>query len=661
MRKTLLAPLSLILLLALSFQAQPVAALNAHPEAPRTLNYYLRTDLEGREQLLSKWDLMVVPHQVIDEQAGSLAQIRLLNPDQITLAYIDPFQVPANPSQTPGHIQHDFVEGIAPEWYAYNTAGEVISVWENSLHVNYTSACPVVGGLTYRDYFVDFVESRLLSLIDQGIIDGVFLDEMSNGGYLWWQDQIDEFQGYDYDNDGLADDPDQIGIWMNEALLYLSDTLGNALPAEGHLMGNNCKPYLPGLGGKLFEAFPGNWENYIPGSLLDLDTWNSLETGPDITSINGVWWNLGDARHFRYRFSASLLGDTYFSYDASTSDHHQIYWYDLFDFNLGLPLGQRYTIGETPLMLSDFESGMGSFVQPFTPHSAVSVTSEPGLVIQGESSLLAEVTSADAWPTLFFVTVPGGYLPGETYTFSFRYRILEAAQPDIRLFFKSSPEGLSSTVLRAMQGAEGLYRAALTLGEAEAPEIRLLVESAFSIVIDSLSVVQGDGGLWARDYEHGAVVCNASGGDLFLPHDSDWELVDANSQPDQYPDWAFGIGVTIQYEDGLVFRNTDGATGAPPLAPGLSRVALGAPWPNPFNPRFSVTLGGTAGAEAVLTLHDVRGRRLAELWRGVLEGSGQRLSFDLDRALSESLPSGVYLLRAATSADRTQCKLVLLR
>ena len=88
---------------------------------------------------------------------------------------------------------------------------------------------------------------------------------------------------------------------------------------------------------------------------------------------------------------------------------------------------------------------------------------------------------------------------------------------------------------------------------------------------------------------------------------------------------------------------------------------MGEPWPNPFNPRFSVRLAGDAGARGALTLHDVRGRRLGVLWQGELKAEGELLSFDLDRDLPQGLASGVYLLRAASDRDRILRKLVLLR
>ncbi len=649
------------MLILLGLLSTPAQAGFPHPDAPRTLNYYLRTNLAFNESTLAQWDVLIVPHQVIDESATSLQLIRDLNPDQIILAYIDPFQIPANPLEQPGNIQYDFVNGVEDAWLARNTDGEIIEIWENSIHVNFTSVCPEVGGLTYREYFVDFVTERLMPLIDADIIDGVFLDEMSNGGYLWWDDQP-SFQGdYDYDGDGLADDPADLESWMTEGVLFFSDNVGAAVPENGYLMGNNCKPYQPGVTGKLYEAFPGAWEGYVAGTLMDLDVWNSLEPEANINSINAVYLLTHDLKAMRYRLAASLLSDNYFSFDASTFDHYQLTWYNLFDTPLGQPAGERYTIGETPLFSAEFEDGIDIEIEPFSPHSTVEITTEPGLVIQGDASLLMETFVSENWPTHFYLTPSSGWIPGEKYLISFRYRILDAQYDEASVFFKSSPGNATSTTLRAVSSAEGLYRGAITLGEDPAETVRLITHGPTSMVIDSLTVVLGNGGLWARNYENGAVICNTSGEDVVLPFNQDWELVDADWQHRDHPSWPGGGSIVVPYEDGLVFTLTNHPTEGPELMPQPDQVALGAPWPNPFNPSFSVRLAGTAGANAFLSLHDVRGRNLGTLWSGVLGAAGERLDFDLDRDLGESLPSGVYLLRAGTVEQQVHRKLILLR
>ncbi|MBM4116237.1 hypothetical protein FJ251_00575 [bacterium] len=644
-----------------------------HREAPRLLNYYLRTDIAGKEILLSKWDVLVLPFQLIDWAPASLTLIRQSNPELMLLAYIDPVLITDNlgPDDTPGTLRHDFVSGVHSEWLARNEMGQVISFWEHAEHVNITAVCPTVNGERFRDYFIRFVRERFFPLIETGVIDGVFLDEMSNGGYLWW-DPL--FAGsFDYNNNQIADLYEAgigsagIQAWLTESMAMFADSLAAQLPPSTVIMGNNSKPRHDALHGKLYEAFPGSpGEGYFDGTLMDLDIWNSLEFGTNLTSVNGLYpfQEVGgspfDMPPFRFRYTGSLLSDNYFSYDFSTFDHYQVTWYDLFDFQLGLPLGPRFTLNETPLFVDVFEGGIGPHVAPFAPHTAVSITSEPGLVLQGASSLLATTNAADPFPTLFYVTPTGGFLPDTSYVFSFRYRMLDVALGETQLFFKSAPGGLTTTTLRAEAGAEGLYRGKLNLGSATNYTVRLVTRGIVSMVIDSLSVVLGDGGLLAREYENGLVVCNASEADQVLAYDADWTLLPGDDQAADFAPWLGGSAITVPYEDGVVFAR--GETASDELPAGMrSQIALGPPYPNPGNPGMTLHLSGAPGLNVRLTLHDVQGRELAELWAGVPGPDGRLLVFSSGDGSLPQLASGVYLLRAAGGGTQQARRWLLLR
>lgn len=644
-----------------------------HPGAPRLLNYYLRTDIAGKEILLSKWDILVLPYQLLDWEPASLELVRQSNPDLLLLAYIDPVLIADNlgADDLPGTLRYDLVTGVHTDWLARNESGQVISFWAHAEHVNITSACPMVDGKLYRDYFIEFVRERLFPLIEAGMIDGIFLDEMSNGGYLWW-DPL--FAGsFDYNNNGIADLYEAgiggpgIQAWLTESMAMFADSLAAGLPQGAVIMGNNSKPRHDALHGKLYEAFPGSpGEGYFDGTLMDLDIWNSLEGGTSVTSVNGLYpfQEVGgspfDMPPFRFRYTGSLLSDNYFSYDFNTFDHYQVTWYDLFDFRLGLPLGPRFTLGETPLFVDAFEGAIGPYVAPFSAHTAASITNEPGLVLQGESSLLATTNSADPFPTLFYIQPPGGFLPDTSYVFSFRYRMLDVAQGETQLFFKSSPGGLVTTTLRAETGAEGLYRGKLNLGAATNYSVRLVSRGIVSMVIDSLSVVLGDGGLLAREYENGLVVCNGSESDQLLPYDPDWILLPGDDQALDFAPWLTGDDIVVPYEDGVVFARGETAIDNVPLG-ARGRVSLGPPWPNPGNPGLTLSVAGDPGLMIRLSLHDVSGREIAKLWEGVPGPEGRTLSFGGDGSSLPKLASGVYLLRAAGGGNHQVRRWVLLR
>jgi len=659
------AGLAVLVLMLVPVMVMADAARFPHPLAPRVANYYLRTDVAGKETLLSQWDLLILPYKLIDEAPASLATIRNLNPEQITLAYIDPFQIAEAASGSPGDLLYDLITGVDSLWVAYNQYGDTIRIWPNSIHINYTDACPVVSGERFRGYFTRFIRERFFPLIEDGVIDGLFLDEMSIGGYLWWDPLFDGT--FDYDLDGVADEPDTVQAWLDVALREISDSLRATIPAGGLLLGNNCKPYQSSLHGKFYEAFPASWESWLAGTLNDVDIWNSLSDGIDLTTLNGLYPQPYDTRQFRYRFAASLLVDDYFSYDFTTNDHYQVTWYDLFDVELGLPLGPRHMFGESPLAVSDFESGMGDWVEGNGLVCAWELVNDPGLVLQGQQSLLVEITTPGAWPSPLKISVPGGYLAGEEYTFSMQYRILEADLEETRLLFKaytdqgSSSDNVSTPSTRAVEGCQGLLRTRLQLNDFDDYEVYFKTEGRVVMIVDNISVVQGQGGLWMREYENGLVVCNDTESVKMLrkvPPFDQYVLPDGDGQLEHYPNWNSGSGVGVMDRDGLIFLRGGTAvpTGEAPAAPA---VALGRPWPNPCNPAFSVVLDGRAGTAAAVTLHDVRGRRLVELWRGVLPASGLELTFREELA---GLPSGVYLLRAAAAdGDASVRRVVLLR
>ena len=667
-------------LLALLFCYQPVSAAIAsyrHPEAPRTVNYYLRRDIAGKEEILSQWDLLILSYILLDEQPEAIATIRALNPDQITLVYIDPVLIPQDPSDVEGWLDHDLVDGIHPLWLAYTDADHIISFWDNAYHVNITEVCPVEEDKPYRDYFIQFLQERFKPYIEAGVIDGIFLDEMSNGGYLWWQYALPPGEYFDYNMD---DDPDadaDIEAWLTASMRMFADDLAASVPPGGLLLGNNCKPRHGSLHGKFYESFPATWEGILEGSLHDLDIWNSLTMGESVLSVNGVVPPWDDPytdpvefiRAFRFRLTASLLSDNYFSLDYTTEDHYQLTYYDLFDFNLGLPLGQRYTIGESPVATALFEGEIESTVT--TAWMAdLTLVDEPALVIQGEESLLMDVFHEDPWPALCEINLPEGYQGAQSYVFSFRYKTLATEHEESRLFIKAytqsggSGASVESSKAKITGGCQGLYRVALPLEDWDDYRVYLRSKGKVTVVVDSLTVVDGEGGLWARDYEQGLVVCVDTEAEPFtLPYDDTWELVDGDGQHEAYPEWLSGQGITFPDStlDGLVFRYTGTGVAGDPSAPAPAAIALSEPWPNPGNPAFSVRIRSAGEEPATLTLHDIAGRRVATLWRGTVPGEGLTLSFRSGEPPLAELPSGVYLIRAAGGSESAVRKWVLLR
>lgn len=100
--------------------------------------------------------------------------------------------------------------------------------------------------------------------------------------------------------------------------------------------------------------------------------------------------------------------------------------------------------------------------------------------------------------------------------------------------------------------------------------------------------------------------------------------------------------------------------GAAAVAPGAVRAALAA-WPNPFNPRTVVTATVARAGVWHLAVHDLRGRRVAVLFRGRLDPGTHAWPWDARDAAGRPLPSGLYLARLTGPAAPATTKLTLLR
>jgi len=131
----------------------------------------------------------------LDLHPESLALLRQFNPDIRILAYVDRMAINTWINAGPGDLRYDFLAGVDSLWIACTAAGDTISYWANTIHPNVTERCPVVGGERCRDYFTRFIRDRLSPYIVDGTIDGIFIDEMSSGGYLWWDPLFDGGSG----------------------------------------------------------------------------------------------------------------------------------------------------------------------------------------------------------------------------------------------------------------------------------------------------------------------------------------------------------------------------------------------------------------------------------------------------------------------------------
>jgi len=80
--------------------------------------------------------------------------------------------------------------------------------------------------------------------------------------------------------------------------------------------------------------------------------------------------------------------------------------------------------------------------------------------------------------------------------------------------------------------------------------------------------------------------------------------------------------------------------------PPSARVVLHPNFPNPFNPETEITFFAPRGQQTTVTVHDLRGREVAQLFDGDASGGRQSLTWN-----AEGLPSGVYFVRLVSGPD----------
>ena len=77
-----------------------------------------------------------------------------------------------------------------------------------------------------------------------------------------------------------------------------------------------------------------------------------------------------------------------------------------------------------------------------------------------------------------------------------------------------------------------------------------------------------------------------------------------------------------------------------------AQYRLGDSYPNPFNPAVVIPLDlATDAAQVSLTVYDVLGRRVRQLWQGPLGAGAHRFSWDGRDEVGKGVAAGVYIYK----------------
>ncbi|MBI5728852.1 MAG: hypothetical protein HY983_01220 [Candidatus Magasanikbacteria bacterium] len=296
--------------------------------APHLANYYLGvlpTDA-GSLAKLAKTDVLIVsPDQFISDET-IVSNLKAANPNMIILAYV--------PSQSYNVLywQNDLVfrnlNSIQENWWLRDSAGNRISAWPGLLNTNMDHG--------WSEYLVNFINQYIAPLPN---VDGIFFDMVG--------DSISGTNNGDIDLNGdhVRDDPGTMNAAWLERTKYLLEYARTHISLRFLVMNGSSNEALQGaVNGRMYETFPTPWEANGSWSALmtKMEKNKLLNKQPELYIFNANTHNTGnreDYRNMRFGLTSSLLTDNvYFGFDYGDTSHHQVWWYDEYDANLGTPV-----------------------------------------------------------------------------------------------------------------------------------------------------------------------------------------------------------------------------------------------------------------------------------------------------------------------------------
>lgn len=310
--KTISATISVILFLV----PLVVSAQTAADKYPRTANYFLMsgTTLENEAtiEILSSFDLLILPAEAQLYNESFFQKARLNNPDIIILAYVP--TVSYNNLYWNDALHKKLKSGIQSSWWLKDENGNKISIWPGTTALNLNSG--------WSEYLADYAAD---DIYNTGLWDGIFFDEVNDSA----------------PSGGMVTDLE----WEAGYLTLFSETRAEIGPEAIIVSNGSSAPlFYPYLNGRMFESFPTPWEGNGQWKTV-MENYLAMEEGvghEPVVIINGDTNNTGnltDYQSVRFKLTSALLGGGYFGFDYGTENHAQLWAYDEYDVYLGEPKG----------------------------------------------------------------------------------------------------------------------------------------------------------------------------------------------------------------------------------------------------------------------------------------------------------------------------------
>ncbi len=316
-------------------------------EAAKIVNWNFKwsvdSDAEAKE--LAQWDVLIIDIESGLYSHDRLVQIKKLNPDIKILAYFSFVDIrpDAGDALDAGTFRRQIGEWIDahPTVVLRTSTGAKATWWGDYDILNITDRAPTVNGKRFNDLFPIWWQDRVL---EDPVWDGMFFDNL-------WEGPSFVNSDLDLNNDGQPD----TGVdaaWKASMTDMLKDMRARANKVRGKkfiITGNGGTAYYQHINGIALEHFPddtvyGKWVDSMDQYQFIIQ--NALTPSYAILNTNAKNQDSGqtDYKKMRYGLMSALLGEGYYSYDRGDYTHHERWYYDEYDVDLGAAVSQAYNL-----------------------------------------------------------------------------------------------------------------------------------------------------------------------------------------------------------------------------------------------------------------------------------------------------------------------------
>lgn len=610
--------------------------------------------LDGRLDVIARFDVLSTAFWNGEgATAARLDSLATMNPDLLRLAYVNVAGRSLPHVEDPQHVVNRLGDAIADEWFVRNEFGELV-YWDPRLPnmplLNLSTRCPRVNGKTWGEFIADFMVSDMLS---SGRWDGFMMDNVWNGA-AWVNATIPG--SLDLDRNGVADPPDSVDVWWNAGLAHMLTRLRAQAGPDVIMVGNGNGRQFGTMNGRYFEDFP--FREGWAGSLQQVADWQTYGQAPVL--LAGVSRSTAsDFQRMRYGLCTGLMANMFTFHYAEEHSWPNPVFYDEYAVDLGPPLAAPIELGIDVVAAADFDTGLPDTFPGTCGAGEVQWTTDPDLVISGTGAVLGRFGNEPGPWHLFLCSAPQALplAPNATYTVSFEYRVVSeppgsdyfyvGARSDVNL----SASNRNLVILDPPAGAVGQARADVTLGPYTGYYLYFGMLNGGSIVIDSIQIVSGRGGVFRRDFARGVALVNPTTAPITLDLESGLFRIAGVIDP-VTNDGTAVTRVTLPAQDGLVLlRGPQGVEeppgGVPETPPAPGGIYA---FPNPADLSIGqqVTITGVP-AGGTIAIIAPSGRVIRRLTATDASGG---VGWDLRGAGGRRVPAGIYTAAVRDARNR---------